>query len=192
VTTETIVLLGIALVFTFNALQAFLQYLASEQALAAVVFWTMGSLGKATWGKLAVTTAVVALLLPFFARRAWLLTALRLGDDKAQSLGVRIDRLRLETLLAVSLLAAVPVAFVGTIGFIGLVGPHIARLLIGEDQRFFLPASALTGALMLSATSVVSKSIVPGVIFPIGVITALIGVPFFMALILTSRQRSWQ
>jgi iron complex transport system permease protein len=192
VTTETIVLLGIALVFTFNALQAFLQYLASEQALAAVVFWTMGSLGKATWGKLAITSVVVALMLPLFARRAWQLTALRLGDDKARSLGINVYRLRLETLLAISLLAAVPVAFVGTIGFIGLVGPHIARILIGEDQRFFLPASAITGALMLSATSVVSKSIVPGIIFPIGVITALVGVPFFFALILTSKKRSWQ
>jgi iron complex transport system permease protein len=70
--------------------------------------------------------------------------------------------------------------------------PHIARILIGEDQRFFLPASAITGALMLSATSVVSKSIVPGIIFPIGVITALVGVPFFFALILTSKKRSWQ
>ena len=192
VTTETIVLLGIALVFTFNALQAFLQYLASEQALAAVVFWTMGSLGKATWGKLAITSVVVTLMLPLFARRAWQLTALRLGDDKARSLGINVYRLRLETLLAVSLLAAVPVAFVGTIGFIGLVGPHIARMLIGEDQRFFLPASAITGALMLSVTSVVSKSIVPGIIFPIGVITALVGVPFFFALILTSKKRSWQ
>jgi iron complex transport system permease protein len=192
VTTETIVLLGIALVFTFNALQAFLQYLASEQALAAVVFWTMGSLGKATWGKLAITSVVVVLMLPLFARRAWQLTALRLGDDKARSLGINVYRLRLETLLAVSLLAAVPVAFVGTIGFIGLVGPHIARMLIGEDQRFFLPASAITGALMLSVTSVVSKSIVPGIIFPIGVITALVGVPFFFALILTSKKRSWQ
>src|SRR5918994_6191691 len=105
VTTETIVLLGIALVFTFNALQAFLQYLASEQALAAVVFWTMGSLGKATWGKLAITSAVIALMLPLFARRAWQLTALRLGDDKARSLGINVYRLRLETLLAISLLA---------------------------------------------------------------------------------------
>jgi iron complex transport system permease protein len=131
-------------------------------------------------------------MLPLFARRAWQLTALRLGDDKARSLGINVYRLRLETLLAVSLLAAVPVAFVGTIGFIGLVGPHIARMLIGEDQRFFLPASAITGALMLSVTSVVSKSIVPGIIFPIGVITALVGVPFFFALILTSKKRSWQ
>ncbi|WP_390806485.1 FecCD family ABC transporter permease [Pannonibacter tanglangensis] len=191
VTVETIVLLGIALVFTFNALLALLQYLASEQALAAVVFWTMGSLTKATWSKVAVTGAVLVVCVPLFARQAWALTALRLGDDKAASFGVNVKQLRLETLMLVSLLAAIPVSFVGTIGFIGLVGPHIARMLLGEDQRFFLPGSLLCGALMLSATSVLSKMIIPGAILPIGVITALVGVPFFFSLIFTNRRRAW-
>ena len=191
VTTETVVLLGIALVFTFNALLALLQFFASEQALGAVVFWMMGSLTKASWHKLAITSAVLLFCLPLFARRAWALTTLRLGDEKAASFGIDVKRLRLETMLLVALLASVPVAFVGTIGFIGLVGPHIARMLIGEDQRFFLPASALAGAALLSASSVVSKSLIPGLIFPISVVTALVGVPFFFSLILTSRRRSW-
>lgn len=191
VTAETIVLLGIALVFTFNALLSLLEYLASEQALAAVVFWTMGSLTKATWPKVWITAAVLVISIPLFARQAWSLTALRLGDDKAASFGVNIRKLRLQTLLVVSLLAAIPVSFVGTIGFVGLVGPHIARMLVGEDQRFFMPASVICGALMLSATSVVSKIILPGAILPIGVITALVGVPFFFALIFTNRRRAW-
>ncbi|MCM2972567.1 FecCD family ABC transporter permease [Larsenimonas suaedae] len=192
VTVETIVLLGIALVFTFNALQALLQYLASEQALSAVVFWTMGSLVKATWTKVAVTAAVLAATVPLFIRQAWSLTALRLGDAKAESLGVNVKRLRLTTLILVSLLAAIPVSFVGSIGFIGLVGPHIARMLVGEDQRFFMPASILCGALLLSATSVLSKLLIPGAILPIGVATALVGVPFFFSLIFSSRRRnSW-
>ncbi|MDQ0454373.1 FecCD family ABC transporter permease [Rhizobium paknamense] len=191
VTVETIVLLGIALVFTFNALLSLLEYLASEQALAAVVFWTMGSLTKATWTKVGVTFAVLLVCLPLFARRAWALTALRLGDDKAASLGVNVRALRLETMLLVSLLAAIPVSFVGTIGFVGLVGPHIARMLVGEDQRFFLPGSVICGALLLSVTSVVSKMIIPGAVLPIGVITALVGVPFFFSLIFTNRRRAW-
>lgn len=191
VTTETVVLLGIALVFTFNALLALLQFFASEQALGAVVFWMMGSLTKANWHKLAITAAVLLVCLPLFARRARALTTLRLGDEKAASFGIDVRRLRLETMLLVALLAAVPVAFVGTIGFIGLVGPHIARMVIGEDQRFFLPASALAGAALLSASSVVSKSLIPGLIFPISIVTALVGVPFFFSLILTNRRRSW-
>lgn len=191
VTVETIVLLGIALVFTFNALLSLLEYLASEQALAAVVFWTMGSLTKATWPKVWITGAVLLFALPLFARQAWALTALRLGEDKAASLGINVRGLRLQTMMTVSLLAAIPVSFVGTIGFIGLVGPHIARMLVGEDQRFFLPASVLCGALLLSATSVVSKTLIPGAILPIGVITALVGVPFFFILIFTNRRRAW-
>lgn len=191
VTVETIVLLGITLVFTFNALLALVQYLASEQALSAVVFWTMGSLTRSTWPKLAITTVVLAVALPLFMRRAWSLTALRLGEDKAASFGVNVRWLRLETMMIISLLAAVPVAFVGTIGFIGLVGPHIARMLVGEDQRYFLPAAVLSGATILSLTSVISKSIVPGTIFPIGIITALVGVPFLFSLIMTTRRRAW-
>lgn len=191
VTVETIVLLGIALVFTFNALLSLMEYLASEQALAAVVFWTMGSLTKATWTKVAVTAAILVLCVPLFARQAWQLTALRLGDEKAASFGVNVRRLRLEALVIISLLASIPVSFVGTIGFVGLVGPHIARMLVGEDQRFFLPASILCGALLLSATSVVSKMLIPGAVLPIGVITALVGVPFFFSLIFTQRRRAW-
>ncbi|HWX47721.1 MAG TPA: iron ABC transporter permease [Roseomonas sp.] len=189
--TETIVLLGIALVFTFNAALAALEFIASEQALAAVVFWTMGSLGRTTWPKLGIAAAVLVLIWPLFARQAWALTALRLGEQKAASFGIQVGKLRLQTILLVSALASITVAFVGTIGFIGLVGPHIARMLVGEDQRFFLPASALAGALVLSAASVLSKAIIPGLILPIGVVTALVGVPFFFSLILSTRNRSW-
>ena len=191
VTVETIVLLGIALVFTFNALLALLQYLASEQALAAVVFWTMGSLVKATWTKVIITAIDIFIAIPIFIRQAWALTAIRLGDEKAESFGVNVQKIRLRTILIVSLLAAIPVSFVGSIGFIGLIGPHIARMLVGEDQRFFLPASVLSGSLILSMTSVLSKSLIPGAILPIGVITVLVGVPFFFSLIFTSRRRLW-
>jgi iron complex transport system permease protein len=191
VTAETMVLLGIALVFLFNALLALLQYLASEQALQQVVFWTLGSLAKADWPKLGLTTAALVITYPLFVRAAWPLTTLRLGDERARSLGVDVSHLRLEVLLGVSLLAATPVAFVGVIGFIGLVGPHVARMLIGEDQRYFLPASALAGALLLSITAIVSKLIVPGVLVPIGIITALVGVPFFVSLIFSRRRQLW-
>ena len=191
VTVETIVLLGIALGFTFNALLALLQYLATDEALAAVAFWMMGSLLRATWTKVSVTAVIIVLILPFLYRQAWALTALRLGEVKAESFGVQVQSLRLRTMLAVSILAAVPVSFVGIIGFVGLVGPHIARILVGEDQRFFLPASLLCGALILSVSSIFSKLLISGAILPIGVITSLVGVPFFLSLILSSRKQLW-
>lgn len=191
VSSETIVLLGIALVFIFNALMSLIQFFASQQAVAAVVFWTMGSLTKATWPKLWISLTVLALSLPLLARRGWALTAMRLGDAKAESMGVKLRSLRLEVLVIVSLLAAISVSFVGTIGFVGLVGPHIARMLLGEDQRFLLPGAALSGALILSVGSVLSKMIIPGTVIPIGIITSIVGIPFFLYLILSRRGTSW-
>jgi iron complex transport system permease protein len=192
VTIETFVLVGIALFFTFNAMLAFIQYQASETQLQQIIFWMMGSLGRASWTKIAVCAGLLAVLLPFALSRNWMMTALGLGDDRAASLGVPVARLRLEMLASISLLAATAVAFVGTIGFVGLVGPHIARLLVGESQRHFLPVSAAAGAIILSMASTLAKGITPGVIYPIGIITAVVGVPFFLSLVLPIRRESWR
>ena len=180
---ESLVLFGIALVFTFNALVALVQFIASADALQQLVFWGMGSLSRATWDTIGILAVVIIATFPFAMRASWQLTALRLGEERAQSLGVDVKRLRFAALVRISLLAGTSVAFVGTIGFIGLVGPHIARLLIGEDHRFFLPASALSGALVMSLADIVSKVIVTGVIIPIGIVTSLVGLPIFFSLI---------
>jgi len=187
---ETLVLCGIALFFTFNALTALLQFIASQQALQQLVFWIMGSLARANWDKVQILALVVVIIAPFSLGASWRLTALRLGEDRARSAGVDVVRLRFLALLRVSLLTAAAMAFVGTIGFVGLAGPHIARLLIGEDHRFFLPASALTGAVVMAVASIASKAILPGVLIPIGIVTALIGLPVFFSLIIRQRGRS--
>ncbi|MFC7379872.1 FecCD family ABC transporter permease [Brevundimonas sp. GCM10030266] len=187
---ETVVLFGIALVFAFNALVALLQFVASQEALQQLIFWTMGSLSRATWANVGVAAVVVALVTPFSLMAAHGLTALRLGEDRARSFGVDVSRLRMASLLRVSILAGTSVAFVGTIGFIGLVGPHIARLMLGEDHRFLLPASMLTGALIMSLASAASKALISGVIMPIGVVTAVIGVPVFLLLIFRNGARA--
>jgi iron complex transport system permease protein len=180
---ETLVLFGIALFFTFNALVAILQFVASDQALQQLVFWTMGSLARSTWTTIEMLAVVLLFVVPFSIAASWRLTALRLGDERARSFGIDVGRLRLYSLVRVSLLTAASVAFVGTIAFVGLVGPHIARLLIGEDHRFFLPASMLAGALVMSLASILSKTIITGVEVPIGLVTALVGVPFFVSVI---------
>lgn len=187
---ETVVLLGIALVFAFNALVALVQFLSSQEALQQLVFWSMGSLSRATWNHVGVLAVVLALVLPFSWMAAGRLTSLRLGEDRARSFGVDVGRLRFLTLLRVSLLAATSVAFAGTIGFIGLVGPHMGRLLLGEDHRFLLPASVLCGALVMSLASVASKTLVPGAIMPVGIVTAIVGVPVFLFLIFRNPGRS--
>ncbi|WP_413556298.1 FecCD family ABC transporter permease [Brenneria sp. L3-3Z] len=187
VATSGVVLFGIALVFTFNALVSMLQFIANEDTLQGLVFWTMGSLARASWEKLGVLLLVLLAVMPLSLMSAWKLTALRLGEDRAVSFGINVRRLRLATLLRISILSAVSVAFVGPIGFIGLVAPHIARMIFGEDHRFYLPASAIIGALVLSLASVASKNLIHGVIIPVGIVTSLVGVPFFLSIILRHR-----
>jgi iron complex transport system permease protein len=187
VTPETMILFGIALLFSCNALLGLLQYRSSEVQLQQIVFWMMGSLGRSSWPKIGIAAAVLGVTAPLLWRRRWQLNAIRMGEERAMALGVDVRRIRLEVLALVSLLAATAVSFVGVIGFIGLVGPHIARLLVGEDQRFFAALSAMAGAALLSAASIASKMIVPGTIFPLGIITALVGVPVFVALVLSRR-----
>ncbi len=186
--TEGMILLGIAIVFLFDALLALMQYLASQTQLEQVVFWTMGSLTRAKWPQIGLLALVSLIVIAFFYRNAWTLTAFRMGDDRARSMGINVSRLRTLTLVGVSLMAATAVSMAGTIGFIGLVGPHIARMLVGEDQRFFLTTSIFSGALLLTSASVVSKLIQPGAILPVGIITAIVGVPAFVVLIVLRRR----
>lgn len=181
--TESLVLFGIALVFGCNAVVSLLQLLATEDVLQQLVFWTMGSVARADWNKLTILALVLAVVMPFSLRASPRMTLLRLGEDRARSFGVDVRRLRFASLMRISVLAATAVAFVGTIGFVGLVGPHMARLLVGEDQRFLFPASALVGALLMSLSSIASKLILPGVIVPVGIVTAFVGVPVFVMLV---------
>ncbi|EOG1410440.1 FecCD family ABC transporter permease [Proteus mirabilis] len=189
VSTSGIILFGIALVFTFNAAVSIMQFIANEDTLQGLVFWTMGSLNRASWDKLYILLVVLVIIFPLSLLNAWKLTALRLGEDRAMSFGINVRRLRLTTLLRISIISALAVAFVGPIGFIGLVAPHIARMTFGEDHRFYLPASALIGALVLSIASLVSKNLLSGVIIPVGIVTSLVGIPFFVSIILRHRGR---
>ena len=185
--TQGVVLFGIAMVFSFNALVSLVQFVASAEALQNLVFWTMGSLSRSSWASAGALAVAVALALPLALRQSWKLTALRLGEERAASFGVDVRRVRVAALARVSLLSALSVAFVGTIGFIGLVAPHIARRLFGEDHRYYLPGSALTGATILSLASLASKNLMPGVIIPVGIVTSLVGIPFFVSVVMRRR-----
>ncbi len=184
-----IILFGIALNFLFSALTMILQYIADEDELQSLIFWNFGSLLRTTWDKFFIVLAVLVVCYILMAKDAWKLTAMTLDDTKARSLGVDTGKIRRKVILVTSVLTAVAVSFVGTIGFVGLIAPHIARQLVGEDQRFFMPLSALMGAFIMSLAFVISKIIIKGVILPIGLVTAVIGIPFFMTIIF-SKMRS--
>ncbi|SMG02713.1 FecCD family ABC transporter permease [Burkholderia singularis] len=182
-TTETVVLFGIGLMFSFEALLWLLQFIADSNALEQIVFWSMGSLAHTSWSKIAILAVVLAGCALWASGHVWSMTALRAGEEQARSMGIAVERLRLTTLVRISFLSATALSFVGTIGFVGLVGPHIARLLVGDDHRYYLPGGMLAGALMMAGASILSKTLVSGIVLPIGIITALVGVPLFMTLI---------
>ena len=186
-TSDVMVLTGIGMVFFFQAGQSFLQYIASEEALSGIVFWTFGSLTKASASKCIIVAVVLIISFIVIYFNAWKLTAMNMGDERARSLGIDVGRLRKLMFVTISFLTATAVAFVGSIGFVGIVGPHFARIMLGEDQRYYLPMSAICGALILSMASVASKMIIPGAIFPVGILTSLIGVPVFFVLIIKKK-----
>lgn len=183
-----LILAGIALLFLFQSLLSLVQFVSSPELSQQILFWLFGSLTKSTWSNVAITAVVTLVCVAILMRDAWKLTALRLGEERAKSLGVNVTQLRLKTLIIVAVMTATATSFVGIIGFIGIVAPNIARILVGEDQRYFLPLSFVVGAFLLSSASVLSKVIVPGALFPIGIVTAIIGVPFFFWLIIGKRR----
>ncbi|EKO3393100.1 FecCD family ABC transporter permease [Vibrio fluvialis] len=187
ITSGQLILAGIALLFLFQSLLSLVQFIASPELSQQILFWLFGSLSKATWSNLTITAVVVMGGFALLMRDSWKLTALRLGEERAKSVGVNVQRLRLKILFIVAVMTATVTSFVGIIGFIGIVAPNIAKILVGEDQRFFMPLSFLIGAFLLSTASVLSKVIVPGALFPIGIVTAIIGVPFFFWLIVAKR-----
>jgi len=182
-----LVLVGIALLFLFQSILSLIQFIAAPEISQQILFWLFGSLTKANWTSVIVTAAVTAVCVFLLSFDMWKLTALRLGEERANGLGINLQMLRLKTLVLVAVMTATAISFVGVIGFIGLVAPHVARILLGEDQRFFLPGAMLAGAAFLSVASVLSKVIIPGALFPVGIVTSFVGVPFFFWIVLTKR-----
>lgn len=186
--TGRLLLVGIALGSACSAITGFLTFIADDDQLQSVVFWQMGSLASVTWTNLAVVTpAVVAALIvvTLLAKRLDLLT---LGERQARHLGVDVLRTRRLLVGLTALLTAATVAFAGTIGFVGLVVPHIVRLAFGPAHRGVLPMSALTGALLLVVADTLARILAPPQEVPIGLLTSLLGAPFFLVLVLRSRQ----
>lgn len=179
-----LILIGIGTAFAAEALLRLMQIMASAEALQQLTFWSLGSLERGGWTGVAALGALLAVCLPFSLRAAPRMTALHLGEDRARSVGVDIHALRFWSLLRIGLLAAGTVALIGIVGFVGLAGPHIARLLTGEDHRLMLPASAFAGAAMMALASCISKLVLPGVVLPISLVTTLVGLPLFFWLVL--------
>lgn len=184
----TVILLGVAATSLFTALTTLVQYLANDQALSAAVYWSFGDLGRASYLEILIMACVIfASFIVFFILR-WKYNAMGSGDDIAKTLGVHVNALRLVSLLLASLITAVCVSFVGTIGFIGIVCPQLLKRFMGSDSRFLLPASGLLGSILLLISDLIARTIVPGMNIPVAAVTAIIGTPFFVYILLRRKR----
>jgi len=188
VTPEVMILAGVAMSAMFSAGTMFLQYFATDAQVAATIFWTFGDVGRAVWNDVWVMLILMIPAFIYFMYHAWDYNSLESGEDTARGLGVNTDRIRTQGMLISSFTAAVTVAFLGVIGFVGLIAPHIMRRVIGHDHRFLIPTSALLGALILLVSDTLARSILSPIVLPVGIITAFMGAPMFLYIIMKMRR----
>jgi len=186
---EVMILAGVALSSLFTAGTMFLQYFSDDAQLAAVVFWTFGDVARASWQSLTLMATIVAIACIYFIANRWNYNAIDAGDETARGLGVNVERLRNIGMIVAALVTAVIVSFLGVIGFVGLVCPHMVRWVIGDEQRFLIPGSMVMGGILLLASDTVARIIVAPYVLPVAVLTAFMGAPVFLYLLLRGYRR---
>ena len=180
----TMLLAGIAIGIVTGAGVGIMTYMADDAQLRTLTFWGMGSLGGATWETVLAAGSLILICLIGLPYQAKNLNALLLGESEARHLGVQIEKVKQRIILLTALGVGASVAVSGMIGFVGLVVPHIVRLTLGPDHRYLLPASALLGALFLLSADMLSRTLIAPAELPIGLITTIIGGPFFIGMVI--------
>ena len=180
---NVVVLSGMAIGSVWTAATTILQFYATDVGLSAAVVWSFGDLGRATYRTDAIMAVVVLLGTVFFMLMAWKYNALLSGEATAKTMGVNVETLRFVTLLLASVITAACVSFLGIIGFVGIICPHVTKKLLGQDHRVTLPVSCLMGSLLLLLADTLSRCLGSGSALPVGAITSLLGAPFFIAII---------
>ena len=186
---EVMILTGVALGSLFTAGTMFLQYFADDVQLAATVFWTFGDLGRASWRELVIMSSVTSIASLYFLLNSWSYNAIDAGDETAGSLGVPVERKRLFGMLVASMVTATIISFVGVIGFVGLVGPHIVRRVLGDDHRYLIPGSMLVGGILLLAADTAARMVLAPRVLPVAILTAFVGAPVFVLLLIRGYRR---
>ncbi|HCH0795697.1 TPA: iron ABC transporter permease [Vibrio parahaemolyticus] len=187
-TSVTIMLLaGVAISALSGAAIGFLNFSSDDQMLRDLTLWSMGSLAGANWAGIGLASVTLVVLLFWFHKKAMSLNALLLGESEARHLGVPVQKLKRQLILLSAVGVGVTVSICGAIGFIGLVIPHLGRMLAGPDHRTLLPISALLGALLLTCADMIARVLLAPAELPVGIVTALIGAPFFIYLLFQQR-----
>lgn len=182
--TKTLVLTGVAIGYLFSSLVSLMKYVANVDSLPDLVYWQMGSVAHTTWIQFYIILGVFGVCTVISLILSWDLNIMTLGKDEATALGVNFKRIQTITFIMTTILTAVTVSFTGVIGFVGLVAPHVTRMLVGNDYRYCIPASALTGSLLLLAADTIARTVIAPSELPVGIITSLVGVPFYIYLVL--------
>ncbi len=180
----TMVLAGVAISSLFTGATTLIQYFADDVMLATIVYWTFGSLGRAGTREITLIFALNGLAFLYFFWNRWNYNAMEGGTHTAKSLGVPVDTLVVVSMTVCSLIAAVSVAFVGCISFVGLIAPHMVRRLVGNDHRFLIPASALFGATLMILAEIMSRTLVSPSVLPIGALTSFLGATLFLGMVI--------
>ena len=180
---NVVVLSGMAISAVWTAATTILQFYATDVGLSAAVVWSFGDLGRATYRTDIMMAAVVVIGLGFFWLMRWKYNALLSGEATAKTMGVNVTGLRFASLLLASVITAVCVSFLGVIGFVGIICPHVTKKILGQDHRVTVPVSALSGSLLLLLADTLSRSMGSGSALPVGAITSLLGAPFFLMVI---------
>ena len=180
---NVVVLAGIAIGSVWTAATTILQFYATDVGLSAAVIWSFGDLGRATYRTDGIMAVVVLIGLVYFMLMAWKYNALLSGEATAKTMGVNVESLRFVTLLLSSVITAACVSFLGIIGFVGIICPHVTKKILGQDHRVTLPVSCLMGSLLLLLADTLSRTLGSGSALPVGAITSLLGAPFFIAII---------
>ena len=185
---NVVVLAGMAIGAVWTAATTILQFYATDVGLSAAVVWSFGDLGRATYRTDAIMAVVVVVGLVFFLLMSWRYNALLSGEATAKTMGICVERLRFVSLLLASVITAVCVSFLGVIGFVGVICPHVTKKLLGQDHRVTIPVSCLSGSLLLLLADTLSRSLGSGSALPVGAITSLLGAPFFIAIIFGGKE----
>jgi iron complex transport system permease protein len=185
---NVVVLAGMAIGSVWTAATTILQFYATDVGLSAAVVWSFGDLGRATYHTVGIMLVVVNIGTAFFGAMAWKYNALLSGEATAKTMGIHVEGLRFVSLLLASLITAACVSFLGIIGFVGVICPHVTKKLKGQDHRVTLPVSCLTGSLLLLLADTLSRSMGNGSALPVGAITSLLGAPFFIAIIFSRKE----
>ncbi len=184
----TMLLAGIAISALAGALNSLFSYMADDEMLRRISLWQMGSLDVANWPRVWIASIAVGIVMTQMPRDSAALNAFLLGESEARHLGIAVEKVKRRLILMTAMAIGVSVAVAGTISFVGLIIPHIIRLLIGPDHRYLIPASALAGAILLILADAIARVVVAPAELPAGILTALLGTPFFISLLAQKRK----